>query len=158
MTKRQLRGAFLAWGASPDDPLVPKVAATRMRVKHEREGLSELQHQIRVISWFDKFCHEYGLPPYALLAIPNGGSRGAIEAANLKRSGVRPGAEDLLLTVPRGTYHGCFIEMKTAGGSISDAQKEMAAFHFAQGYQSHVCWSNEEAIQTLMDYLKPGQL
>lgn len=158
--KRLVAGALDHWSIMSGKPtpegLRPTVAAKRMYVRHEREGLSELQHQIRVITWWDKFCADFGLPAYALLAIPNGGSRGQIEAANLKRSGVRPGAEDLMLTVPRGIWHGLFIELKIHGGIISDDQKKMAAFHFEQGYQSHVAWSNEEAIDVIRDYLAPS--
>jgi len=134
---------------------LPSVAAKRMAVRHEREGLSELQHGIRYVSWWDKTCHEYGLPPYALIHIPNGGGRGAIEASNLKRSGVRPGVEDYALTVPRGTWHGLFVELKILGGVISEDQKKIAAFHFEQGYQSHVAWSHQEAIEYTLEYLSP---
>ena len=158
--KREVAKALDHWAALSGKPipegLRPTVTAKRMYTKHKAEGLSELQHQIRVISWFDKFCGDFGLPPYALLAIPNGGSRGAIEAANMKRSGVRPGAEDLMLTVPRGTSHGLFIEMKVLDGRISDDQKKMADFHFLQGYQSYIAYSNEQAIEIITDYLTPS--
>ena len=156
--KRENNASHEHWGKMFGKPqmIVESVAAKRMRGNVEREGLSELQHQIRVITWWDKFCGEYGLPPYALMAIPNGGSRGTYEAANMKRSGVRPGAEDLLLTVPRGTWHGCFIEMKIKSGHISDEQRAMAEFHFAQGYQSFIAYSNEQAIEIIQDYLAPS--
>jgi hypothetical protein len=155
--KRENNTAHRYLGLMFDKPpmIVESVAAKRMRVVKERDGLSELQHQIRVITWWDKRCGDYGLPPYALLAIPNGGSRGTIEAVNLKRSGVRPGAEDLMLTVPRNGSHGLFVEMKLKDGRISDEQKTMAAFHFAQGYQSYIAYSNEQAIEIIQDYLQP---
>lgn len=131
------------------------VAAKRMYTRHAQEGLSELQHQIRVVAWWDKRCGDWGLPPFALMAIPNGGGRAAIDAANLKRSGVRRGAEDLFLAAPRNGYHGLFLEMKMKGGSISDEQHAMAEYHFAQKYQSHVAWDNEQAIDLIRDYLAP---
>lgn len=47
-----------------------------------------------------------------LYHIPNGGSRNKIEAANLRRQGVRSGVPDLCLPVARGNYHGLYIELK----------------------------------------------
>lgn len=44
--------------------------------------------------------------------IPNGGSRNKLEAANLKKQGVKAGVPDLFLPVGRGSYHGLFIELK----------------------------------------------
>lgn len=129
------------------------VAAKRMYTRHKQEGLTELQHGIRLCSAWETLRLQYALPSYALFHIPNGGGRGSIEAANLKRSGVRPGVEDYLLTVARGKWHGLFIELKVQGGRISPEQEEMAGFHFAQGYQSFVCWSYQEAIDQLIEYL-----
>lgn len=45
-----------------------------------------------------------------LFAVPNGGSRNQIEAANLKREGVKAGVSDLVLVTCSGTI---FIELKT---------------------------------------------
>lgn len=136
--------------------IIETVAAKRTYTKHKAEDLSELQHGIRLVSTWDKeLCHQYGLPPYALVHIPNGGGRGVNEAANLKRSGVRPGFEDYMLTVPRNGFHGLLIELKLIGGRISDEQKAMAEFHFAQGYQSYIAYSHEQAIEIIQDYLAP---
>ena len=46
--------------------------------------------------------------------IPNGGSRNKLEASNLKKQGVKAGVPDLFLPVGRGSYHGLFIELKSA--------------------------------------------
>lgn len=159
--RRDVAKALDHWSIMSGKPtpegLRPTVAAKRMHTKHKAEGLSELQEQIRVIAWWDKFAHEYGLPKFALHSIPNGSALNSpITGANLKRSGMRDGVEDLFLSVARNGFHGLYIEMKAEGrGVISDDQKELAAFHFAQGYQSHVCWNNAEAIEVLQDYLTP---
>lgn len=47
-----------------------------------------------------------------LYHIPNGGSRNRLEAANLKRQGVKAGVPDLCLPVASGKYHGLYIELK----------------------------------------------
>lgn len=136
-------------------PVITDLPPKRAYVKKEREGLSELQHQIRVIAWWDKNCHVYNLPPYALFAIPNGGGRATIDGANLKRSGLRSGVEDLFLAVARGDKHGLFIEMKTDDGEASPEQIEIAHFHRAQNYRSVMCWSHVTAIEAIEHYIAP---
>lgn len=126
----------------------------RRNIKPKADGeLSELQEQIRVVTWFDKHCHEYDLPPVALIAIPNGGGRGLFEAANMKKAGVRAGVEDLLLAVPVMIYHGLFIEMKIVGGKVEAEQHAMHHFHKRQGYAVEVAWSHQEAIEVIQKYL-----
>lgn len=133
-----------------DFPL-PELRTRKPAVK--REGLSELQEQIRVISWWDSACRGYGLLPLHLFAIPNGGSRGAIEAVNLKRSGVRPGVPDLMLAKPVNGHNGLFIEMKIEGGRVSPEQDAAIEALRAQGYKCAVCWSHMEAIECITRYL-----
>lgn len=136
-------------------PVITDLPPKRDYVRKEREGLSELQHQIRVITWWDKNCHLYNLPPFALFAIPNGGGRGLIDAANLKRSGVRPGIEDLFLAVPRNEKHGLFIELKADEGEASDEQVSVSGFHRGQAYRSVMCWGHVTAIEAIEHYLAP---
>ena len=132
----------------------PKRAYTK-RVKPAGE-LSELQEQIRVVQWWDKHCAEYELPPYALFAIPNGAALSShYGSANLKRSGMRAGIEDLFLAHPKGKYHGLFIEMKRHDGSASDEQMAVSHYHLKQGYQWAIAYGHEEAIQDILDYLIP---
>lgn len=136
-------------------PIITDLPPKREYVKKEREGLSELQHQIRVIAWWDKNCHVYGLPLFALFAIPNGGGRGLIDAANLKRSGVRAGIEDLFLAAPRDDKHGLFIELKADEGEASAEQIAVSGFHRGQAYRSVMCWGHEQAIEVIEAYLAP---
>jgi hypothetical protein len=74
--------------------------------------ISEHDEQSTLIQWA-KFT-EHELPELKLLhAIPNGGWRHKATAARLKREGLKPGIPDLCLPVPRGQWHGCYIEMKS---------------------------------------------
>ncbi|TXH13975.1 MAG: hypothetical protein E6R03_10390 [Hyphomicrobiaceae bacterium] len=72
----------------------------------------------------------------------------------LKKEGVRAGVSDLFLAVPRGKWHGAFIEMKTESGVVSDAQSEFIVSALNQGYAIAVCRSFNSAISTISDYLK----
>lgn len=80
-------------------------------------GMSEAQHQAAVIKWTQQPAIRSQWPELALLHhIPNGGTRDPVEAKHLKQQGVKNGVPDLCLPVPRGRYHGLYIEMKRRTG------------------------------------------
>ena len=57
--------------------------------------------------------------------VPNGGKRSKAEAVRFKAQGVKAGVPDICLPVPRGKYHGLYIELKRVkGGRVSAAQEE----------------------------------
>jgi len=58
-----------------------------------------------------------------LFAIPNGGHRNKAVAGRMKAEGVLAGVWDLMLTVPRGQWAGCFIETKWGKNGLTDSQK-----------------------------------
>ena len=82
---------------------------------------TEEQEQRLLLAW----AARTGRPELRLLhAIPNGGKRLKSEAARLQAMGVKPGVPDLCLPVPRGKYHGLYIELKRLyGGRVSPAQR-----------------------------------
>ena len=86
--------------------------------------------------------------------IPNGGSRDPREAHNLKRQGVKPGVPDICLPVPRGCFHGLYIELKRQrGGRLSDEQSGWLSALTRQGYMAVVCKGWQEARGIIMGYL-----
>ncbi|MCM1275472.1 MAG: VRR-NUC domain-containing protein [Lachnospiraceae bacterium] len=89
-----------------------------------------------------------------LFHIPNGGKRNAREGARFKRMGVKPGVPDLFLPVPRGKYHGLFIELKSASGRPTDNQKEWLGQLSALGYAACICFGCEEAERDIIKYLE----
>lgn len=96
---------------------------------------SEAQHQANVIKWSQQPSIRRQWPELALLHhIPNGGTRDVVEAKHLKQQGVKSGVPDLCLPVPRGQYHGLYIEMKTESGHTSDEQEWWGERLQAQGY------------------------
>jgi len=74
--------------------------------------------------------------------------------AKLKKMGVKSGACDIFILEPRGDYHGLFIELKVKGGRLSDNQKEFIDKSNERNYKTVVCWSIDELIDTVEDYLK----
>lgn len=87
-------------------------------------------------------------------AIPNGGSRHPIEAANLKRQGVTAGIPDIFCAIPRKPYHGLFIEFKAGKNKLTEAQKEAVERLKSAGYRCEICYSLEEAINIFNKYEK----
>lgn len=85
--------------------------------------------------------------------IPNGGKRNAREAARLKRMGVKPGVSDVHLPIPRGVYHGLWIEMKSENGKVSPAQSRFLNAMRKHGYKAAVCYGWEEAVAIIEEYL-----
>jgi hypothetical protein len=86
--------------------------------------------------------------------VPNGGSRNALEAANLKRQGVKAGVPDLCLPVPKNGFHGLYIEMKYGRNKTTEQQKEWLEELAAQGYFTAVCYGAEEAERLIASYLQ----
>lgn len=86
-------------------------------------------------------------------AIPNGGSRHAAEAVNLKRQGVTPGVPDVFCAIPFGGYHGLFIEFKSKNGKISEHQENMLDMLSNVGYKCVVCYSTDEGRKAFGEYL-----
>lgn len=94
-------------------------------------------------------------PEITLLhAIPNGDWRGFGTGIKLKAQGVLPGIPDLFLPVPRGDFHGLYIELKKANGSVKPAQWEMMAALHSQGFQVRLTNHLGTALQIISDYLR----
>ncbi len=88
-----------------------------------------------------------------LYHIPNGGSRNKMEAANLKRQGVRAGVPDLCLPVARGKNHGLYIELKAGKNKPTEKQKEWLENLTKQGYKAEVAHSCEDAVDIILNYI-----
>lgn len=120
---------------------------------------SEAQHQAAVIKWSQQPLIRAKWPELALLHhIPNGGSRDAVEGKHLKQQGVKRGVPDLCLPVPRGQYHGLYIEMKTETGSTSREQDWWGEHLLEQGYMWEVCHGWKSAVRVLEWYLSLKKL
>lgn len=90
---------------------------------------------------------------------PNGGYRSRSEGANFKRMGTKAGFPDLFVFIPKGEYHGLFIELKTPkgksrqAGQVSDNQEMMIDRLNSIGYKAVVCYGYDETVQAIKEYL-----
>jgi hypothetical protein len=115
---------------------------------------SEHAHQSALFCWAAQMANN-GYPELRLLfAIPNGGERNIKVAAQLKAEGVKAGVPDIFLPVPSAFWAGLFIEMKVKPNKPSVDQCEWLTRLSEQRYFTKVCWSWEEAANTILEYLK----
>lgn len=135
--------------------LPPLRERVRRPVDGKPVGKSEHQEQCAVVAWWSVACLGYGLPRFALFAIPNGGARDSITGARLKAEGVRPGAPDLCLAAAAGPHHGLFIEMKKVDGDKpNDKQEEFKNYLEGAGYKTAISYGADAAITEIEQYLK----
>lgn len=89
-----------------------------------------------------------------MFAIPNGGLRNKITAANLKAEGVKANVPDIFLPVARGPWHGLFIELKKPGKhNVAPGQHQWIIDLRKQGYGAVICVGWEQARDTILAYL-----
>ena len=118
--------------------------------------MKSLEHaeQVSLMQWWSLQCRRFGIPEQMLFAIPNGGQRNIITAKRMKDEGVRAGIPDLFLAVPRGKFHGLFVEMKkTRGGVVSNAQKACMQMLSDNGYCVTICHGFMDAQEAVKGYL-----
>mgnify|MGYP004666730145 CR=1 FL=1 len=116
----------------------------------------EADEQKKLFRWADFMKTEY--PELDMMFhIPNGGSRNKLEAANLKKQGVRAGVPDICLPVARGGYHGLFIELKFGKNKTTAKQDEWLAKLNEKGYAVAVCYGCKKAQDKILKYLNLGE-
>ena len=119
---------------------------------------TESQEQKAVIKWFNLQYPEF---KGRLVASANGAhlagntKQRAMKMNKMKSEGFSSGFPDLHLPIPRGGYHGLFIEMKREkGGVLSAEQKDWIYFLNTQGHAANVCRGAFEAIESITRYME----
>ena len=73
--------------------------------------------------------------------------------SQLKAQGMVTGESDLFFAVPRGTYHGLFVEMKDFTKKPTADQLEYLQYQRDNGYQAVWAEGAEEAIRLITEYM-----
>lgn len=128
-----------------------KESEGQMNMKYAKK--SEDTEQVQVVNWAHWNTAKHPELKW-LHHIPNGGSRNRAEAAKLKEMGVKAGVADLFLPCPKGIYSGMYIEMKFGSNRQTERQKEFLADMVENGYFVVTCYSAEDAIHALEEYIK----
>lgn len=127
---------------------------------------TERQEQVKYIRWFKRQYKKY---EKAIFSNPNGAdisghsTRGlsvktvkAIKMNKMKEEGFKPGVSDVQLTVPKGGYHGLWIEMKRANGKekdVSDDQMDHIILMRDLGHKAEWAAGADEAIRITKEYM-----
>lgn len=72
----------------------------------------------------------------------------------MKAEGLKAGIPDVAMFWPTSSYHGLFIEFKYGKNKPTDLQRDKIALLKGRGYYCCVCYSLEEAITQVKEYLK----
>lgn len=124
-----------------------------MNLQAYKNSSSEEQEQATVFEWAEYQSNAY--PELRFMYHPaNEGKRSITAGATLKKVGLKKGVPDICLPAACGCYHGLYIEMKFGKNKPTKEQLEYLIFLNAQGYCVKVCYSADEAINTIAEYLK----
>jgi rhodanese-related sulfurtransferase len=117
----------------------------RLRPEHVEQSL--------LVQWAEIAARRQHPDLRWLYAVPNGGARSKATAGKLKAEGVKRGVPDLCLPVPRGRYHGLYLEMKVGANKPTSEQVVWHSALRERGYAVYVCYSFEAAQRAILDYL-----
>jgi hypothetical protein len=117
------------------------IKAKRSKAKRSNE---EDRMQIALVGVFKLRRHDDWLMHHS----PNAGKRSDIAGVRLKALGMQPGWPDLEIISPDGLVH--FIELKTAKGALSEAQRAFREDCIRTGRRYALCRSFKEAEAALM--------
>lgn len=157
----------MTWGNPPKLKSVPPPKSKPITPEQLASSGSEDGHQAALFCWAAENVGKYPALKW-LHAIPNGGQRHIAEATKLVATGTRSGVLDTFLPWPvkipiwniATTYHGLYIEMKKPehrnkrDGGCTKEQLEFIVYASGAGYYCKVCYTWEEARDTLINYLE----
>ena len=117
-----------------------------MKTKHP-----ESEFQRAYVLWF-----RLQYPKYRrlLLKISNEGKRSKALGGIMRAEGLVCGTPDLFLAMANSERYGLFIEMKAPGGKLSPEQNIQIPILQGENYQVEVCYSLDQFMQIINDYIK----
>lgn len=109
----------------------------------------EMRAQIMLFEWISFHPH---IAPFCF-SIPNERKASRFHGALLKQMGLRPGASDVFVAIPRGDFHGMFLELKEGRNKPNDRQLKFMDDMRSQGY--YCVWKTgfEKARLAITEYL-----
>lgn len=144
MTDAQLR-EFVARGQIAQAVVAAVATKGKRRRAHPEDDIQ------RAVCQFWELC--YPQTWHMTFHPPNGlAAKTRALAAIFKGLGVKPGVPDLMCTARRGAYNGFALELKSATGTISNAQAEWQARLITEGWMVVTANSLDKALVAIRDY------
>lgn len=118
-----------------------------------RGDAPEREHQRALIRWCNVAVRQH--PELAwLYAVPNAGRREGKTGKLMVAEGLKAGVPDVCLPVPRGGWHGLYIELKRPGKHVVRASQRawldaLAGF----GYRAEIACGWDAARELIVEYL-----
>lgn len=119
--------------------------------------MSESDNQAAIVKWW-RLKH----PKLKRMLIPSqsgvmiGGKSKFGIIAKQKREGWIAGVPDIFIAVPRGGYHGLWLELKDSGKTKSSLSKDQVQYLSdlgEQGYSAAWCAGSAQAIEIIEHYM-----
>ncbi len=114
--------------------------------------MSEHSEQVAVIQWKNMLQNRY-IELGVMFAVPNAGKRSIGAARYYLSEGLVSGVPDLILPVAKNGKGGLAIEMKVKPNKVTQEQKWWLSSLQNFGWVTLVCFSADEAIRAICDYL-----
>jgi hypothetical protein len=119
--------------------------------------MAEHEEQVALFDWAEGYAYK-DRRIQLMHSIPNAGKRSYGAARYMKDEGLKSGVPDIFLPVPKlvdskWVAFGLYIEMKYKKNKLLVNQKKWLKDLEDQGYQCNVCYSCEEAIEVIEEYL-----
>jgi len=96
----------------------------------------------------------YRYPKVLAIHVANERQTSPQRGAKLKKMGVRAGVPDILIFKKKGGLCGCAIELKIKPNKPTPKQLEFLNDLEAEYWETHVCYSFDDAKEIIDDYLK----
>lgn len=118
-------------------------------MKFLKDGhVSEYDIQCMIVDYINWIGYKH-----CVIQIYNEGAGQAKRGRKAYKSGLRVGASDLFIAVPRHGKHGFWMEVKSKNGVLRPTQLKFFEDMEKQGYYTAAVWSFEEAKEHLDWYL-----
>jgi hypothetical protein len=115
---------------------------------------TEHEEQVEFFKWWRRYAAISKIPECLCFAIPNASRLTDAGRVYKWAEGLTPGVSDIFMAIPRGKYHGLFIEMKrSVNAEVTAPQTGFLNAVKDSGYYSTIAWSADDAQYITMEYL-----
>lgn len=150
----------MTWGNPPSIPTSAPKPGKKITPEQLAASGTEHGHQAALFCWAVDSVGKYPCLEF-MFAIPNGFYGDSGQKGKMKAEGLRSGVPDVMLPYAMNqfvsgfkSYSGLFIEMKVKKNIADANQIKYIDYLRSAGYYVAICYSWEEARDTLIKYME----